>query len=86
MVCRNLGALLVLLLTSPVISGVRAVQDYQNSQHVLQYELGRHQPQSSRVHKCTLRALGGDQDDSDNLVKAVEQCGTNGVIRLPDPV
>ncbi|CAD6587360.1 MAG: hypothetical protein TREMPRED_004728 [Tremellales sp. Tagirdzhanova-0007] len=82
---RNLGALVLLLLASPVVSGVRSSLAFENPQQVLRYDLG-HEPQSSRIHKCTLRALGGDQDDSDNLVKAVEQCGTNGVITLPDPI
>jgi galacturan 1,4-alpha-galacturonidase len=33
---------------------------------------------------CTLRALGGDQDDSANFVQAVATCGTGGIIRMPD--
>ena len=34
---------------------------------------------------CTLRSLGDGGDDTDNLVKAVEECGKGGIIRLPDP-
>lgn len=40
----------------------------------------------SRPNHCVLHALGGAQDDSDNLVTAVDMCGTNGVIELVDPM
>jgi hypothetical protein len=39
---------------------------------------------SSRRKVCTLKALGDEQDDSVNLIKAVEECGKGGVLRLPD--
>lgn len=34
--------------------------------------------------RCTLHPLGDEKDDSDNLVKAVEECGKGGIIHLPD--
>lgn len=40
----------------------------------------------SKPHHCVLHALGGDQDDSDTLLAAVEMCGTDGVIELRDPL
>ena len=33
--------------------------------------------------RCVLHPLGDEQDDSDNLVKAVEECGKGGIIHLP---
>ena len=80
-------ALAILQLIFPATSSVPSLLDTDsNQQRVLQYEFRHPEPQSTRVHHCTLRALGGDQDDSDNLVKAVGQCGTDGVITLPDPL
>ena len=40
----------------------------------------------SKPNHCILHALGENQDDSDNLVAAVEMCGTDGVIELQDPI
>lgn len=40
----------------------------------------------SRPNHCVLHALGGTEDDSDNLVAAVDMCGTDGVIELQDPM
>lgn len=40
----------------------------------------------ARPNHCVLRALGGAGDDSDNLVAAVDMCGTDGVIELRDPM
>lgn len=34
--------------------------------------------------RCTLHPMGDEQDDSDNLVKAVEECGNGGILHLPD--
>ena len=34
--------------------------------------------------RCTLHPLGDEKDDSDNLVKAVKECGHGGIIHLPD--
>lgn len=39
---------------------------------------------SSYRKVCTLKALGNELDDADNLVKAAEECGNGGVLRLPD--
>ena len=59
----------------------------QISQRALVYEFQSNGSNSgSHSHQCTLHALGGDQDDTDNLVAAVNQCGTNGVITLVDPI
>jgi hypothetical protein len=33
-----------------------------------------------------LKAVGGAEDDSDNLAAAVDMCGTDGVIELRDDV
>lgn len=40
----------------------------------------------AKPNHCTLRALGGAADDSDNLAAAVDMCGTDGVIELVDPM
>ncbi|CAD6572553.1 MAG: hypothetical protein TREMPRED_000571, partial [Tremellales sp. Tagirdzhanova-0007] len=77
---------LLALAVLPVISAVPTDGDVHSSQldrRVLKYEYGR---AGGATHNCTLHALGGTQDDSDNLVSAVNQCGKNGVITLPDPI
>lgn len=52
---------------------------------VLEYEENYLDPQTnSRRKLCTLHPLGRERDDSDNFVAAVNKCGENGVIRLPD--
>jgi hypothetical protein len=40
----------------------------------------------ARPHHCILKAVGGKEDDSDNLAAAVDMCGTDGVIELRDDV
>jgi hypothetical protein len=40
----------------------------------------------SRPHHCVLKAVGGAEDDSDNLAAAVDMCGTDGVIELRDDI
>jgi len=40
----------------------------------------------SKPHHCVLKAVGGAEDDSDNLAAAVDMCGTDGVIDLRDDV
>ena len=72
-------ALLPISLSLPADSGVGGNQ---LQRRALEYEYRR----DSQSHQCTLHALGGTQDDSDNIANAVQQCGTNGVITLPDPV
>lgn len=41
---------------------------------------------STQRHRklCVLHPLGDEQDDYDNLLKAVAECGKGGIIRLPD--
>ncbi|WWD09559.1 hypothetical protein V865_007686 [Kwoniella europaea PYCC6329] len=52
---------------------------------VLEYQGGYLDPETqSKRPLCTLKALGDEKDDSDNLVAAVEKCGKGGIIRLPD--
>jgi hypothetical protein len=33
---------------------------------------------------CVLHAKGGEEFDDDNFMKAHEECGIGGIIRLPD--
>ena len=35
---------------------------------------------------CTLKSAGEGGDDTDDFVKAIEECGKGGVVKLPDPV
>ena len=76
----TLSALLLapLGLASP-LEGPRGLVKRENIDH--EYREG-----DSKPNHCILHALGGTEDDSDNLVAAVEMCGTNGVIELQDPI
>ncbi|KAK8866057.1 hypothetical protein IAR55_001208 [Kwoniella newhampshirensis] len=52
---------------------------------VLSYQEDYLDPSTGYKRKlCTLHALGSEQDDADNFVKAVEKCGDGGIVRLPD--
>lgn len=57
-------------------------RDLQKREHVdYQWREG-----DSKPHHCVLKAVGGIEDDSDNLAAAVDMCGTDGVIELRDDV
>jgi hypothetical protein len=39
-----------------------------------------------KPHHCVLKAVGGSEDDSDNVAAAVGMCGTDGIIELRDDI
>lgn len=68
-----------------IITSVDRVLHPHSGVELLEIDSDYHDASTDRKRKrCTLHPLGDEQDDSDNLVKAVEECGKGGIIHLPD--
>jgi len=64
------------------VAATPSERDLQKREHVdYTYQEGE-----TRPHHCILKAVGGAEDDSDNLAAAVDMCGTDGIIELRDDV
>jgi galacturan 1,4-alpha-galacturonidase len=78
---------LAAIIPSPaeIFSSVDRILHPDSGVSLLEIEPGYYDATTGRSRKlCILHPLGEERDDYDNLMKAVEECGNGGIIRLPD--